>query len=574
MNYRVSEALPAAASDALGELHQLTKQLLFNRGILSSEAAAAFLRPSYDEGLHDPWLMPGIEAAAERILAAIEKKEQIAIFSDYDCDGIPGAVILHDFFKAAGHTNFTNYIPHRHYEGFGFSEAAAKKLASEGATLIITIDCGVSDHAAVSAANKAGVDVIITDHHEPKQKDGVLDLPAAVAVVNPKIGDSYPFGGLCGAGVVYKLVLALMERGTQRGLFSILPGHEKWWLDMVGIATIADMVPLIDENRVLAHYGLYVLRKSRRPGLQQLLRAQRLQPRYLTEDDIGFTIGPRINAASRMDTPEDAFALLSTLDEAEAGARLKHLEKLNNERKGIVAAMTKEVHRHIKELSELPSVMVFGNPDWRPALVGLVASKIAEEYNRPCFMWGRDGNDQFKGSCRSGGEVSVVKLMEAVDDHFSEHGGHHQSGGFTVKDTHIHTFHHALEAAMGVLGNSAIIEEAVMIDAAITLDDIDRSFLNAQKQLAPFGVNNPKPIYEVVGVVAKAVDVFGKTREHTKLVFDTDGLTKEAIAFFRLPEQFSVMPTVGKKLTLLAHLEESFFMGRVQVRLRIVDIVS
>lgn len=571
-NYRLAEPLTEEAKTALAEYHPVLQQLLFSRGICDKATAESFLDPQYTD-THDPFLLHDMQRAVERILEAIQSNEKIAIFSDYDCDGIPGAVILHDFFKVIGHEEFTNYIPHRHYEGFGFSEQAAKKLADEGVKLIVTIDCGTTNHEAVRVAAKCGVDVIITDHHEPKQSDGSDDLPLAVAVVNPKVGDSYPFTGLCGAGVVFKLVQALIAAGKDQNQFTLTDGWEKWWLDMVGIATVADMVPLTGENRILAHYGLQVLRKSRRPGLQQLLRKQRVNQRYLTEDDIGFTIGPRINAASRMDTPEDAFTLLSTTDEGEAGAQVAHLEKLNNERRGQVAAMTKEIHKRLKEMDEVPPVLVLGNPDWRPALVGLAAGKLAEEHNRPVFLWGRDGNNTYKGSCRSNGTVSVVKLMEAISDNLSEHGGHHQSGGFSVKDEHIHTFSTSMNKAYDQLGESALIEQTTVADLSLALDQIDYPSVAAQKQLAPFGVENPKPLYEITDAVLGEVSIFGKTKEHTKLLFNTDGAINEAIAFFRLPDQFTITPEPGAKLTLLAHIEESFFMGRKQTRFRIVDIV-
>jgi len=573
VNYRVLETLPTEVADALNEYHPALRQLLFARGITTQKEAYTFLEPIYTDA-HDPFLLPHMEAAVERILSAIENKEAVVIYSDYDCDGIPGAVILHDFFKAVGFTNFTNYIPHRHYEGFGFAVPAVEKLVDGKATLIITIDCGTTDHEAVAFAKEKGMDVIITDHHEPKlNNDGSLSLPDAVAVVNPKIGDSYPFADLCGAAVVFKLAQALIARGQERGLFVVPVGHEKWWLDMVGIATVADMVPLTGENRMLAHFGLHVLRKSRRPGLQQLLRKQRVEQRYISEDDIGFTIGPRINAASRMDTPEDAFFLLATNDEGEARIRVAHLEKLNNERKGQVAAMTKEAHKRLKEMIELPAVLVLGNPEWRPALVGLVANKLSEEFGRPAFLWGRDGNGCFKGSCRSEGHTSVVRLMEAITDHLLEHGGHHQSGGFSVKDSHIHTFSQALCQAHADLGSAVLIDEALLVDLAISINDLDRAFINAQKKMAPFGVANPKPVYEISGVVPSDVQVFGKTKEHTKITFATTGSVREAIAFFRLPEQFHVVPEVGVPVKLLAHVEESHFMGRLQTRLRLIDIV-
>ena len=538
--------------------------LLYNRGIKTAAEAEVYLNPSYDTKLHDPFLLSDMAKAVERILVAVSKNERVIIYSDYDCDGIPGAVVLHDFFMAVGFTNFYNYIPHRHFDGFGLSESAVLKLKDEqNPTLLITIDCGTSDLAAVALAQAHGIDVIVTDHHEPK-----ANLPVAVAVVNPKVGTTYPFTGLCGAAVIYKIVQALLARGN----FAILPGQEKWWLDMVGIATIADMVPLTGENRVLAHYGLAVLRKSRRPGIQQLLRQQKTSQQHLSEDDIGFTIGPRINAASRMDTPEDAFQLLATKDEGEAGKYLQHLEKLNKERKTAVALMTREVHARLKTVTELPAVIVLGNPDWRPSLVGLAASKLAEENNRPAFLWGRDGNGILKGSCRSGGGISVVTLMEAVSEIFHEFGGHHMSGGFSVRDEFIHDLASSLERAYQDLGTKTQINQPIQVDLELTLDEITRDLLKLQKQCAPFGADNVKPTYLIKDVLPKEVIIFGKAKEHLKLTFETKGLAKEAIAFFKNVDQFSRVPNAEVPISLLVQLEESFFMNRLQTRLRIIDI--
>ena len=568
VNYRIAQQVPEEVQKSLQKYDSVSQQLLYRRGIYDETVAERFFNPSFVDDVHDAFLLNDMDIAVKRILQAIEKKEKIAIYSDYDCDGIPGAVVLHDFFKVIGYENFINYIPHRHYEGFGFNVNAVQKLADEQVKLIVTIDCGTTDFDAAKSAKEKHIDVIITDHHEQKEK-----LPAAVAIVNPKIGNTYPFDGLCGAGVIFKLVQALIVKGVEQKVFEITPGWEKWWLDMVGVATIADMVPLTGENRVFAHYGLHVLRKSRRPGLQQLLRKQRVQQRFLTEDDIGFTIGPRINAASRMDTPEDAFAMLTTVDEGDAGARVAHLEKLNNERKGIVAAMTKETNKRLKEIVEIPNVLVLGNPSWRPSLVGLVANKLSEEYKRPAFLWGRDGNGHIKGSCRSDGKVSIVTLMNEVSHMFSEHGGHHMSGGFGVAEDSIHTLPQALNEAFVSLGEAAFVEEELLVDASLMLDEVDYSFLKNQQQFAPFGVDNPKPLYEFKNVTPTEVAIFGKTKEHTKLVFSSAGIANEAIAFFKLPEDFSVAPKMGQKLTLLAHLEQSHFMGRQQTRLRIVDIV-
>jgi len=562
--YRMADVAPKTVQKELAKYSSFLQQLLYTRGIETAVDAEIFINPSYENGLHDPFLLNDMDVAVDRILQAITDKEKIVIYSDYDCDGIPGGVILHDFFKVIEYTNFTNYIPHRHYEGFGLNSVAVEKLAQEGANLIITIDCGVTDVDAVTKANELGLDVIITDHHQAKEK-----LPDAVAIVNPQIGETYPFKGLCGAGVIFKVVQALIIKGD----FELKEGWEKWWLDMVAIATIADMVPLRDENRVLATYGLQVLRKSRRPGLQQLLRKQKADQRYLTEDDIGFTIGPRINASSRMGTPEDAFGMLATTDEGEAGMYIDHLEKLNNERKGIVASMTKEVHKKMKMLTEIPRVIVLGNPEWRPSLVGLTANKLAEEFNCPAFVWGRDGNGKIKGSCRSNGVSSVITIMEGVADQLHGFGGHHMAGGFEVDEDQIHTLPQAMNDAFSAMGDTANIDTMLVADLALSLDDITRTVIEEQEMLAPFGMGNEKPLYKLTGVVAKEVAVFGKTKEHTKLQFDTKGHAHEAIAFFKKPEDFTVTPEVGVEHTLLAHLEQSHFMGRLQTRLRIVDVL-
>jgi len=549
--------------EVLPGLTPLISQLLWARNIVDSDSAKRFLEPNYDTELHDPALLHDISKACERIESALRKKEKIAIFSDYDCDGIPGAVVLHDFFKTIKYDNFQNYIPHRHYEGFGLNTGAIDKLQNDGVTLIITIDCGTSNVAEVAYAKKVGIDVIITDHHEPEAA-----LPDAVAVVNPKLGD-YPFPHLCGTAVVFKLVQELLKLGD----YEVPKGYEKWWLDMVGIATIADMVPLIGENRVLASYGLQVLRKSRRPGLQQLLKKNRVDQRYLTEDDIGFTIGPRINAASRMDTPEDAFFMLSELDVVKAGAHVEHLEKLNTERKTEVALMTKDLHKRLKALEELPAVFVMGSAKWRPSLVGLAAGKLAEEHSRPVFLWGADGNGVYKGSCRSGGGVSVVKLMQAVPEVFVEFGGHHVAGGFSVKDENIFTFGEALVTAAENLGQAAVVDGAISIDAEINLSDINQLLLDQLNKLSPFGSGNHKPLFAFRQVVPQSVEMFGKTKEHIKLIFETGEGKVEAIAFYRTPEQFTKTPATSVVCTMIGHIEQTFFMGRRQTRIRVVDVL-
>jgi single-stranded-DNA-specific exonuclease len=410
--------------------------------------------------------------------------------------------------------------------------------------------------------------VIITDHHEPSET-----LPPAYAVVNPKRDDAYPFKGICGSGVAFKLAQATLTRGRAQGTITLKEGMEKWWLDMVGLATVADMVPLTDENRVLATYGLNVLRKSQRPGLAHLLRKSGSNQRYLTEDDIGFTIAPRINAASRMDDPEDAFHMLRSKDEAIAGAKAMHLEKLNNERKGVVASMVKEAKHRLENWSEMPSVIVLGNPEWRPSLVGLVANTLAETYGRPSFLWGRDGNGIIKGSCRSDGVISTLRLMEGTPESFIHFGGHHFSGGFAVDDVRIHTLLDDLRLVREKLGDALVTETVSYIDDDLALTDVTNSLIRTLRSLAPYGEGNPKPLFRFRDVTPESISIFGKAKDHTKMRFMSGVGPIDAIAFFKTPEQFNIVPEAGKPLTLIGHIEESYFMGRKETRLRIVDVI-
>ena len=549
-------------------------RLLFGRGIN--------LEVDYEKGIHDPFLMKDMKKAVERILSAIGTEEKIVIFSDYDADGIPGAVVLHDFFKKISE-NFSvrgkpifgweNYIPHRGDEGFGLNHEAIEEFAKTGVKLLITIDCGVTDVEEIIRAKEKGIDVIITDHHEPHEK-----IPPALAILNPKQRDcAYPDKNLCGAGVIFKLVQALLkspsqELGTIFNVRTLKIGWEKWLLDMVGLATLSDMVPLVGENRVFAHYGLLVLRKSRRFGLQQLLRRLKINQKFLTEDDIGFMIAPRINAASRMGKPMDAFKLLIVEDEVEAGRLAEHLDKINQERKGAVAVITKEVRKIMLTRQNERRVIVVGNPNWRPSLLGLVANALKEKHNKPVFLWGRDGNAVLKGSCRSDG-VNVMELMTEAREVFVEFGGHSLSGGFTVVEEKIHILEEILDKACEQLPKIESTGAASVADAALSLDEINVDTYGLVEKLAPFGVGNPKPIFLLKNVAPKMVRHFGKEGNHLEIIFENNvGEAIKAIGFFQTAESFSKSIKVGEPLNLAATLEKSYFGRAPEIRLRIVDI--
>jgi single-stranded-DNA-specific exonuclease len=563
--YSVRPSPPSPVQEALGEYSELMRSLLFGRGIETADAARIFLNPDYIGQLHDPFLMKDMGKAAERILAAVAANEKILIYSDYDADGIPGAVVLHDLFKKIGYANFSNYIPHRNNEGFGLNPEAIETFITDGVKLLITIDCGIADYKDIARAQEAGIDVILTDHHLPPDK-----LPPAFAVLNSKQADCpYPHKMLCGAAVAFKLAQAVLQRGN----FDVKEGQEKWLLDMVGIATLSDMVPLTDENRVLAYYGLKVLQRSPRRGLVKLLSELNISQKYLTEDDIGFMVTPRINAASRMGVPLDAFRLLSTTDDAEAGTLVDHLENINNERKGIVAAMVKDMKKHLDE-REIKAVIVMGNPDWKPSLLGLAANTLAETYNRPAFLWGRAGDGNLKGSARSNGTASVAALMEKARDRFTEFGGHEMSGGFSVSNENVHFLEDALVKAMESLKLDGPVDRPVIVDQKLSLNDVSASTWAEIARLAPFGMDNTKPLFLFEHVIPESVKQFGKSADHLELLFRNSRNAKvRAIGFFMKPEQFAIPPKQGMPVTLVATIEKSMFRNYPELRLRIVDII-
>ncbi len=548
----------------------LTAALLTRRGIVTKEAAEKFLSPSYDDHLYDPFLMLDMKKAARRFADAILTGEKIAVWSDYDCDGIPGGVLMHDFLQKAD-ADFENYIPHRHAEGYGMNIVGIEKLAKSGVQLIVTVDSGITDVEPIARGKELGVNIIVTDHHLPGET-----LPDAFAILNPnaRTEETYPFRGLCGSGVAWKLVCATLA--IEPSLRKKVPtGWEKWLLDMVGLATIADMVPLVDENRLLATYGLLVMRKSPRIGLQKLCRSSRTEQRAITEDDVGFMLAPRVNAASRMGEAREAFRLFTTTDESEADELAKKLEKANRQRKAEVGAITRAVHTRLKERSELRCVIALGDPEWRPALLGLVANTIADEYERPVFLWGREGNMRLKGSMRSGGNTHALELMRATIDTFADFGGHAAAGGFTVLDDAIFFLEDRLVEAHAQLETIEDDTLANHADAVITVAEATSAFLKKVERLAPFGQQNTKPVFLLREVLVHEVSHFGKSEEHLKLKIHSENGTRiDAVTFFTKGTIARTVENIskGSYVNLLVHLERDTFARGNPVRLRLLDI--
>ncbi len=582
-----------------GELHPLTRLLLTKRGVAEDEMEA-FLNPSYEKHIGNPFDIHGVPQAVERILKAIKNDEKICVYSDYDCDGIPGGVLLREFFDGIGYP-VEIYVPHRHNEGYGVHVHAIDKLQEKGVTLVITVDLAITNIEEIAYAKSVGVDFIVTDHHLPITKETtnleletgnlklVQTVPDAIAVINSKQDVcTYHDNMLCGCAVAWKLACAVLarlrEENVNEKVFETvknLPlGWEKWMLDLVGISTIADMVPLVKENRALAHYGLKVLRKTKRPGLLHIFNEQRMRKDYLTEDDIAFTIAPRINAASRMGTPIQAHHMLYEKDREKAENFARDLELLNTERKAgvkdIISTLSFD-HDVYKN-----GVIVVGDMSWGPGILGLIAQNIIDETGKPTFVYGQgDDKTQVKGSCRSLGDVHVVELMARVGHDVLTHwGGHEGAGGFALTVENIPKLSDALNEAVKHVAIKEISKEEFPIDADLSMDEVHEVTHQAVAPLAPFGEGNPKPVFCFNNITPLSTKRFGKKNEHLEITYPTtQGGKIKAIKFFVSKEmEEKVCPSQGSsssalpRHTLLAHLEKSYFGFKPELRLRIVEI--
>lgn len=420
-------------------LTPLQNTILEQKGfdLKKKEEIEKFLSPNWDRDLLDSSKIKDIKKAIKRIKDAIDKNEKIIIYADYDCDGIPGAVVLNDLFEKVNYKNFSVYIPHRHNEGYGLNMNAIQRFIDEKVSLIITVDVGITNISEIKFAEENGVNVIVTDHHLP-----VLDevdkqiLPEAFAIVNTKqVGDKYKEKFLSGAATAWKLVNAFLNK--YRRDFNVGEGWEKWLLDMVGIATIADLVPLKGENRLFAKYGLEVLKKTKRPGLLKIFSNARILTRKINEDDIAFGIAPRVNAASRMAEPIHAFYAL--LQNEEAANFANELESYNKARK----QETKDAETVIDyEKFREDKIVLIGDEKWTPGIIGLVASKVCETVKKTTFVWGL-GEDEniLKGSVRSREDgYNVVEIMTECQYLLENFGGHEMAGGFAIHKNNLGKF--------------------------------------------------------------------------------------------------------------------------------------
>src|SRR6266850_1405530 len=553
---------PASAhlAAALG-IAPIVARLLCQRGLGDPEQARRFLNPSLDQ-LHDPLRLADMRVAVDRIMAAIERRERIAIHGDYDVDGVTSTVILRRSLELLG-ADVMHFIPERLKDGYGLQPAAIERLHADGVALIISVDCGIRGADAAVRARELGVDLIITDHHEPDET-----LPPALAVINPKRHDcSYPDKYLAGVGVALKVVQALC---TRTGRENLLPGFVK----VAAIGTLADVVPLVGENRVIAKIGLELLSKGpHKIGLRSLLDVCGLTGKTIDSYHIGFMLAPRVNAAGRMSTPDIATRLLLASDESmgdEARALAEQLNSENIRRQQEEAEIVAQAKKIVETDLDVGSrtVIVVAGDGWHRGVIGIVASKLVDTFHRPAIVISIDG-DMAHGSCRSIPSFNMLAALESCGEVMAKFGGHKQAAGLTIETARIRELRARVnDFADGCLGPDDL-RPRLWIDGALTFRSIDEQVVSELAALAPFGAGNPCPIFRTSRV--EIVDGPRRLKErHLKMAFRQEGRVFRGIAW-RASERESFVAEHRAAIDLAFSLENDTYNGERYLQLSIAD---
>jgi single-stranded-DNA-specific exonuclease len=554
------QAVPGLAS-ALG-VTPLFAKLLVLRGLADPDEARRFLAPSLAD-LHDPWRLADMEAATERLLTAIARRERIAIHGDYDVDGITATVILRRALELLG-GEVVHFIPDRIRDGYGMRVPAIERLHAEGVQLIVSVDCGIRGQDAARRARDLGVDLIVTDHHEPDE-----ELPVALAVLNPKRHDcTYPDKNLAGVGVVLKLVQALCRR----------TGHEAWlpaFVKIAAIGTLADVVPVVGENRIITKLGLDMLsRGPHKVGLRALLEVAGLAGRPIDAHQVTFMLAPRMNAAGRMSTPDLAMRLLLASDEAmepEARRLAQQLDAENQRRQREEQEIVAKARLVIERNPEIGarSVLVVGGDGWHRGVIGIVASKLMDTFHRPVVVLSID-QDVAHGSCRSIPAFDILAALEACRHHLMAFGGHKLAAGLTLEASKVPDFRNALCARGDELLQPDDLRPRLRVDAGITFRSISGPFLDELRRLAPFGPGNPRPMFHATDV--EIVDGPRRIKDrHLKMTLRQDGRILRAIAW-RAIEREPFLLANREGLHVAFGLEENTYNGEQYVELSLADV--
>ena len=518
-----------ANSDWLPGASPALLQILRARGFDSEQVWRLFLNPPHRLP-YCPLRMSGMETALQRLHQALQscvqntgKKEIVGIVGDFDVDGITGAAILVEGLEGLGIPAIP-YLPHRVTEGHGLSEEAVHLLAAEGVSLIITVDCGVSSRTEAALARKLGMDVIVTDHHIPSEEP-----PEVTAVVNPRMpGDEYPFPDLCGAGLAFKLM-----QGFHQRLGKSLPSS---LIELAALGTIADMVPLTDENRYLVKQGLQELNRTQRPGLQAMFQLSGLAGKPINSETVMFQIAPRLNSAGRMGHAEDSLRLLTTQSSSEAATLAQQLEVQNRQRQELTREVYASAHSIVAGLEELPPFLVVNDPMLTPGIAGLVAGRLAEEFQRPSVALAQVDGQTCVASGRSIPGFNLVEAFRSCSDLFVRFGGHSQAAGFTIKRENLGEMEMRLSEVASRRLAGMDLRTILCIDTVIGLSELTDEFLAWMEELEPYGEANPKPLFLTRNLAVAQVSRIGKAGQHLKMLVSDGRKSLPALLFNRSDE--------------------------------------
>ncbi|MBU4314791.1 single-stranded-DNA-specific exonuclease RecJ [Patescibacteria group bacterium] len=544
-------------------------QLLHNRSI-SSQNAEVFLNPDYDRDLHDPFLFLQMQTAVDRVLIAIEKSEKIVVHGDYDADGICGSTLIMDVLKHVSDAmgvelNASVFLPHRERDGYGVASHTVDQIIKDKTSLLITVDCGISNAKELDAGEESGLDVIICDHHQLAEQ-----LPKFAVIIHPLApGENYSNKKLCGTGVAFKFACALLICARERGI-KVGDGYEKWLLDLVAIATVTDIVPLLGENRALEKFGLKVLNRTRRPGLLKIIQNANLELGKIKTDDIGFRIGPRLNAAGRLKDASVAFDALNAKTQDEADSYSKNLEMLNRERQRISDFAFQEAKQQIIG-QEARYAHVVWSDSWTPGILGLVAGKIANEFNVSTFALSKSG-DQFIGSGRSANGLHLVEAMRACGDIFIKAGGHPEACGLTLESLEmVEIFSNKVNAYAEIVLKEKLESQEFLIDAQVDVKDINFEFYKNIMQFEPFGTGNPTPVFALENATVGSIQAIGSEGKHLRLRLEDNGSALECIGFGF--GKYASQLKIGSTASIAFKLRVNEWNGNTKLQAEIADIV-
>ena len=546
-------------------------RLLVNRGHTEPAEVERHLTAS-PMGLHDPQLFEGMDAAADRILRAVRDGETILVHGDYDVDGVTGTSLLMRLLRLLG-ADAVWHIPNRLVDGYSFGAHSIERARTTGAKVVISVDNGTSAVDVIDGLCELGVDTIVTDHHEPPPPgpDGEVRLPDALAILNPKLpGSSYPWRELCGGAVAFKLAWGVVQAraGGRKST-----AEEKVFLEeataYVAIATVCDVVPLVDENRVFARYGLKALAQSKSPGLEALLRVAGLAGRPLTAEDVAFQIGPRINASGRLGSAETAVECLLAADESGARDLAHQLDQLNQKRRTIEREVLVEARREAERFPDDPVLFVAGQ-GWHQGVVGIVAARLTEEFHRPAIVIGLDG-DEGRGSARTVEGFDVLAAMSGARDHLERFGGHTQAAGLEIRSERVEAAREAVQVrARELLADGGPNEEELWIDVELPFRDMTTDTMRHLDRLAPFGEENAKPVFLSSGVhLARPAREVGQDGGHLMLSLRDGDHVLKAMAF-RQGERLGEL-AMGKPIDVVYTPRWNTFRGETNLELELID---